>query len=197
MRIAVVGTSGAGKTTLGKQLAGALKAPFIELDAINWQPNWRDLITDDRDEFIRRVDQATSGEHWVSDGNYHTVRHIVWARATHLVWLDYRRSVIMARVIGRSFVRAWDQRELWGGNRERWTSWFQPDHPIRWAWSTWKERRVEFETCLKESAYAHLKVLRLSHPREAPGITARLAQYLPLVGRSDGEAVRVGGEVQR
>ena len=36
MRIVVVGTSGAGKTTLARRIAALLKLPHIELDAINW-----------------------------------------------------------------------------------------------------------------------------------------------------------------
>ena len=174
MRIAVVGSSGSGKTTLGKQLAHALNIPFVELDAINWQANWRDLITHDKEEFIRRVDAATTGEGWVTDGNYKTTRAIVWSRATHLVWLDYERHIIMRRVIARSIARAWDQRELWAGNRERWTTWLDREHPIRWAWSTCLSLRAEYETSLRDKAYAHLTVLRLRRPSEAANVAERL-----------------------
>jgi adenylate kinase family enzyme len=41
MRIVVVGTSGAGKTTLARRIAALL--PHIELDASNWQSGCRDL----------------------------------------------------------------------------------------------------------------------------------------------------------
>jgi adenylate kinase family enzyme len=43
MRIVVVGTSGAGKTTLARRIAALLELRYIELDAINWQSGWRDL----------------------------------------------------------------------------------------------------------------------------------------------------------
>jgi adenylate kinase family enzyme len=178
MRIAVVGTSGSGKTTLGKQLSQALNVPFIELDAVNWQADWRDLITYDRHEFIRRVDAATSGERWVTDGNYKTTRAMVWGRATHLVWLDYKRHIIMRRVIARSIARAWDQRELWAGNRERWTTWLDKEHPIRWAWSTCADLRAQCDSALQDDAYAHLTVLRLRHPREASDVATRLASSI-------------------
>ena len=36
-RIAIIGTSGCGKTTLGRRLAVGIGAPFVEMDAINWQ----------------------------------------------------------------------------------------------------------------------------------------------------------------
>jgi adenylate kinase family enzyme len=58
MRIVVIGTSGAGKTTLARRIAVRLNLPHIELDAINWQAGWRDLDRHDRDEFRRRVTAA-------------------------------------------------------------------------------------------------------------------------------------------
>jgi hypothetical protein len=80
----------------------------------------------------------------------------------------------MRRVIARSIARAWDQRELWPGNRERWTAWFDKEHPIRWAWATWKDLRAQYEAALQEDAYAHLTVLRLRCTHEASGVAARL-----------------------
>jgi adenylate kinase family enzyme len=166
MRIVVVGTAGAGKTTLARRIAALLGVPHIELDAINWQSGWRDLTRHDPEEFVRRVAGAIGAEAWVVDGNYGPVRDIVWQRATHLVWLDYERPVIMARVISRSLVRAILRTELWAGNRERWRQMLRPSHPIRWAWSTWDRRRRETAERLARREYARLVVLRLRRPRE-------------------------------
>src|SRR3954471_23276601 len=99
MRLVVVGASGSGKTTMAKALAGALGLPCVELDAINWQPGWRPISTEDPDEFLRRVADAASGESWVMDGNYTKVREAHWARATAFVWMDPARSVVMRQVI--------------------------------------------------------------------------------------------------
>jgi len=82
------------------------------------------------------VTEAIQAEAWVVDGNYGPVRDRVWQRATHLVWLDYERPVIMARVISRTFLRAALRIELWAGNRERWRYLLRPSRPIRWAWTT-------------------------------------------------------------
>ena len=176
MRIAVVGTSGSGKTTLAKALAGQLALPCIELDALNWQPGWRDLSRNDPDEFVRRVTLTVAADTWVVDGNYGLVRDFVWRRATHLVWLDYDRTIIMYRVIRRSLVRATLRTEMWAGNRERWLHMLRPSHPIRWAWSTWERRRREYEERIGRSDYAHLVVLRLRRPRDAEGLLRQLAQ---------------------
>lgn len=163
----VIGTSGAGKTTLARRLSTQLGVLHIELDAINWQPGWRDLTRHAPEEFIRRVTLATEAPAWVADGNYGTVRDLLWSRATHLVWLDLSRSVIMRRVIIRSVRRALLRTELWAGNRERWSHFLNPDHPIRWAWSTHARRRTETTQRLTEPAYSHLTVLHLRYPRDA------------------------------
>jgi adenylate kinase family enzyme len=192
MRIVVIGTSGAGKTTLARRLASALHLPMIELDRINWLPGWRGLNAVDPDELVRRVKEATAGDAWVSDGNYGVLRPILWSRATHIVWLDYARHVVMRRVIGRSVLRAIDRRELWPGtgNREDWRKWRRASHPIRWAWNTWHRRRVETEARLRDPKHAHLRVVRLRRPGEASAILMRLAE----TNEKPGPEGRVEGE---
>ena len=180
MRIVVVGTSGAGKTTLARRIAALLGVPHIELDAINWQSGWRDLARHDPEEFVRRVNEAMQAEAWVVDGNYGPVRDRIWQRATHLVWLDYERPVIMARVISRTLFRAVLRTELWAGNRERWRQMLRPSHPIRWAWNTWERRHHETAERLGQRECAHLVVLRLRRPSEvsrALDLLAKAAGY--------------------
>ncbi len=150
--------------------------PCIELDALNWQPGWRDLLRSDPDEFGRRVAIAIAADGWVLDGNYDRVRDLVWRQATHLVWLDYQRPIIMYRVTRRTLVRAALGTELWAGNRERWPHMLRPSHPIRWAWSTWHRRRREVEECITQHDYAHLVVLRLRRPSEARKLLSQLKE---------------------
>lgn len=176
MRVLVTGTSGSGKTTLGRRLAVSLRLPHIELDAINWQPGWRGLNAEDKPEFIRRVAAAIAEPGWVADGNYGDVRRMIWARATHVIWLDYPRWLIMSRVLRRSVLRALDRRELWPGtgNRESIWKWFDKEHPIRWAWSTADRRRRDYEALVQLPEHSHLNVMRIRRPVEAEAAVAAL-----------------------
>jgi adenylate kinase family enzyme len=176
MRIVVIGTSGAGKTTLARTIARRLALSHIELDALNWQAGWRDLVRSDPAEFTRRVAAAMQDDGWVADGNYAVVRDLLWRSASHLVWLDYSRPVIMKRVIGRSLLRVVLRTELWTGtgNRERWQFLLQPSHPIRWAWRTWETLRRETAELIGRTEYAHLNVLRLRRPGEAQQVVETL-----------------------
>jgi adenylate kinase family enzyme len=118
-RIVVIGTTSSGKSTLAEQLAQKIGADFIELDALNWGPNW----TPAGDELLRaRVEEATRSPIWVVAGNYSKTRPVTWARAEVIIWLDYSLWVIFWRLWRRTWKRVFGKEELWNGNRENfWT----------------------------------------------------------------------------
>ncbi|HBY99094.1 MAG: hypothetical protein M5U01_42110 [Ardenticatenaceae bacterium] len=164
-RIVVIGTTGSGKTTLARQLARRLGLPHVELDALNWGPNWSAAPVDVLRE---RTAQALSGDAWVIDGNYSRVRDIVWGRADTVVWLDYPLPVIMARLVRRTLRRITTREELWGGNRESWrVQLLSRDSLFLWALQTYRRRRREYPELLARPEYAHLQIVRLRSPREA------------------------------
>lgn len=165
MRVLVVGISGAGKTALARRIAARHGLPHIELDAHYWGPDWTPF---GHDATRASVAAAVAAPAWVADGYYvSVVGDLVWPRATHLVWLDYPRGLIMARVVRRSLLRAITRRPLWNGNRERWSALFDRDHPIRYAWRNALPRRAAIEARLALAEHAHLVLHRLRHPREA------------------------------
>jgi adenylate kinase family enzyme len=164
VRVSVIGSSGSGKTTFGRSLASRLDVPFVELDSIAHQAGWT-MLPDD--EFRARVRKIVERDTWVIDGNYGVVRPLVLDRATTVVWLDYSRTRVMARVIRRSVVRAVTRADLWNGNREAMRSWIDPDHPIRVSWSHFDRHRFEYAQRLSQPQYQRIDVQRFQSPRVA------------------------------
>lgn len=167
-RIVVVGTSGAGKTTLAGELAEMLNLVNIELDNINWQANW---VTLPKHEMRKRVDEALPlAGRWVADGNYiRSVSDIIWVRADTLIWLDYPLRVALLRVLRRTIGRLVCRKELWNGNRERLRHHLSFDwdqNLFLWTIKMHRQLREDFPVVFARPEYSHLNVLRFRTPEE-------------------------------
>lgn len=156
----VVGTSCSGKTTLATQLATCLDYPRIELDALNWDPNWT-MAPD----FLHRVDVATQPASWVLDGNYSRARHIVWERADTAIWLDYPLWLIYWRYFKRTARRVLLREELWNGNRESWHQLFSKDSLFLWIWNTHARRQREYQALMADNRWPSITWMRFQSPR--------------------------------
>lgn len=123
-RIVVKGTSGAGKTTFGADLAGRLGVPFIELDALHHGLNWTAASSDELRARVR-VAIAEAPDGWVIDGNYDTrLGDVVIDLADTIVWLDLPLWLRSRRLFRRSIHRLRNDIERWNGNRETWPNQF-------------------------------------------------------------------------
>lgn len=173
--MSIVGVPGAGKTTVGRQLARALGVPFVELDQIFHQPGWHELPLD---EFRARVAEAVAGGRWVVDGNYSAVRDLAWARADTVVWLDLPRWLIMRRVVARTLRRVVTREELWNGNREPLGNLYRVDptkNIIRWAWVRYPVYRERYAAAMVDPANQHLTFVRVRTPPEIEALLASAA----------------------
>lgn len=165
-RIAVLGTSGAGKSTLARTLAERLGLAHIELDALNHQPNWTPLGVDELRHAVAgaMTDADESHDGWTMCGGYDsTVNELRTANADTIVWLDLPRRVVMRQVIARTIRRAVTREELWNGNREPLTNFYRWDpnkNVIRWAWTTYDERRNQYERFMADGTWDHVAVHR-------------------------------------
>lgn len=161
-RIVVIGTTGAGKSTLAERVAGILRCPFVELDALFWGPDWTPMP---KDCFRAHVAEALAGERWAAGGNYSAARDVVWTRADTLVWLDYPLPTVLWRLGRRTLHRIVSREALWGGNVETWRGQFASrDSLFLWAFKTHFRRRRETPALLAQPAYAHLHLLRFRTP---------------------------------
>jgi hypothetical protein len=164
-----VGTTGSGKTTFARALAQGLGVPHVELDALFWEPGW---MMAPREVFLARAAAATSGDAWVTDGNYGGagVRDVLWRRADSVVWLDYPLRVIFWRLLRRTLLRIRSGKEFWPGTGNRETvrgAFFSRQSLFIWLFRTYWRRKKLIPAALARPEFSHLQVRRFASPAEA------------------------------
>lgn len=165
-RIAVVGTTSSGKSTLAQDLARKCGLDFIELDQLHWEPNWKSA---ELQVFQERARQATASQKWVCAGNYSQVRALIWEQAQAIIWLDYSLGILFVRLLRRTLRRGITGEELWNGNRE--TFWphlkvWSDDSLFFWLFKTYWRRKREYPALFALPHNAHLKIYHFRHPRQ-------------------------------
>lgn len=175
-RVIVVGNTGAGKSSLARALAARLDVPFIELDALFWEPGW---VEADPDVFRQRVLEATAGDEWVVAGNYtQRTQDLTWPRAETIVWLDLPLHVLLPRLVKRGWRRSRSGEVLWGTNTETFWKhlkvWDQTESLLAFAVRSHAKKRREFETSKRDPRWAGARWVRLRSGAEARAFLARV-----------------------
>lgn len=174
-RVSVVGSSGAGKSTVARRLAETLDVPYVELDALHWGPGW---AAASGPELAERIEAATAGDGWVVDGNYWSkVGPQVWARADAVVWVSPPRWRTMWQSVTRTVRRAATGQELWNGNRERWSGlmfWRGEESILWWAWTTYSRTQARYARAMADTRWSHLTFHRLRTRRDVERLVADL-----------------------
>lgn len=182
MRIVVVGSTGSGKSTLAATLAERLDLPFVELDALFWQPGW---VESDDETFRAKLAEATAGDGWVVAGNYQRVSSgTVWPRAETMIVLDVSLMTKLRRIFLRSWRRSRTRKLLWGTNYERfWPQLYRRDSLLLFAIRTHRSTRRRYRSMMSAPEWSHLNFVHHHTPSE----TARwLARTVPLLDARSG-----------
>lgn len=170
-RIHVIGNSASGKSTLASRLALELDADFVELDALNWLPNWVGLNECNPDELMRRFEAATTSDKWVVAGSYtQFANQTFWSRLDTVIWLDLPIPILLRRVILRSW-RRWRSKELlWGTNVERfWPQlalWRGDDSLIYWIVRAQRRKRKSMLATMANPRWQMIRFIRLTSTSE-------------------------------
>lgn len=103
-RVLVLGSPGAGKSTLAWRLANDLGLPLVRLDDLYWRAGWRRFDTGD---FARSVRHVLAWDRWLIEGHYgdHLLGERV-AAADAVVYVDTPAHTCLRRIVVRAVRRA-------------------------------------------------------------------------------------------
>jgi adenylate kinase family enzyme len=164
-RIVIIGKTGSGKTTLGKELAKRLSLVHIELDALYWEKGWIPIdINIFRQRIITKLSNACR---WVCDGNYSKARDLTWDQADTIIWLDYPLRIVLHNLWNRSIRRLISKEILWNENRETWRGlFFRQDSLFLFSIKSHIKHRRIYPELLASEKYAHLAKFHFTSPKE-------------------------------
>lgn len=97
-KIAIIGSPGAGKSTLAQQLGESLNIEIVHLDCYFWQPDWREKPRDTRIEIMRALVRK---ERWIIEGTYLGSSEPRLNAADTIIFLDIPPWLCLHRIIQR------------------------------------------------------------------------------------------------
>ncbi|HEY2480698.1 MAG TPA: hypothetical protein VGI30_00700 [Caulobacteraceae bacterium] len=166
-RVAIVGCSGGGKSTLARAMSDRLGLPVIHLDNLYWKPGWTESQLE---EFRPKVEAVAAEPRWIIEGNFTSASALRFARADTIVWIELPTWLCLWRAIARvllSFGRT--RPDLSPGCPERFDFAF-----YRYIWSWNRLTRPKMAAALAGCA-PHTRFVRLSSDRQKTQFLAGLA----------------------
>lgn len=152
-RVAIIGSSGAGKTTLARTLGAKTGIPVVHLDRLYWSAGW---VPTPHETWLERQRAALEQESWIINGNYGSTLDLRLEAADTVIFLDMPRRRCLWRVFKRRLAYANRTRpDMSEGNPERLTGEF-----LRYIWSYPRTRRpatLQKLVGLRDTRVVHLR----------------------------------------
>lgn len=181
-RIAIVGRTGSGKTTLAREVAAALGVPHVELDSLYFG---EDFSIAPLPLLRERTSKALAEDRWVTDGNKRAVRDLVWPRADTIIWLDYPVYVSLWRLARRARTRT-SALGAQAARTGRWTALprqlVAAARGVLTALRSHRGQRRDYPRLFAQPENQHLAVARLRSPRATRRWLARVTRASPPPG---------------
>lgn len=163
-RVVIVGSGGAGKTTLAVELGRRTGLSVLHLDRLYWRPGWERFPND---EWAAVQAEHLEGEHWIVDGNYSSTYAIRFQRADTIVVLATPKWRCTLRVLRRQL--AGRGREVQAvGCPERFDLEF-----LRYVWKYPRESRPLLDAAIDQYRDT-AEVIQLSSPSEVRAFLDRV-----------------------
>jgi adenylate kinase family enzyme len=141
-RVLIVGSGGAGKSTLARRLGAATGIEVVHLDVLHWRPDWTEAP---KAEFLQAVEDALKKAAWIMDGNFGGTMEMRLKACDTVIFLDFPRLVCLYRVIKRRLTyRSRHRPDMSAGCNEKIDYEF-----LHWVWTFPKRAKAEIEERLK------------------------------------------------
>jgi len=164
-RILVLGSPGAGKSTLTQKIARKKQLPIISLDQLFWVDNETTITTEELKIALKPLIET---DRWIMDGNFASTLPLRLERAELILYLKVPRLKAMYRVIKRYW--RYRGKPNPSGNPDRIDLEF-----LRYIWEFPKTQEKLVSTYLKEAS------------RTIPIISGSSAEILKRMEESDGK----------
>ncbi|MCP4135719.1 MAG: hypothetical protein GY754_32425 [bacterium] len=98
-RILIIGSCGAGKSTIALRLQKIVPIEIYHLDRYFWNPGW--VPTEDSEWETKVKHIIDNNDTFIIDGNYYNTLEMRIARADTIIFLDIPRWICVFRVLKR------------------------------------------------------------------------------------------------
>ncbi|MDH2905825.1 MAG: hypothetical protein PXX82_05690 [Methanomassiliicoccales archaeon] len=159
-RIIVIGSPGAGKSTLSAAISSITGIPLYHLDRLYWKPGW---VPVGRNIFLEQLETVMSLPSWIIDGNYQSTLIKRFEASDTVIFMDFSRIACLAGAMKRLAVyRKRERPDLTTGCDEKFDSEFLKF--LRFIWSYPSTGRRETTELLHSSKSAG-KTVYVLHDR--------------------------------
>ena len=168
-RVFVIGSGGAGKSTLARRLAHRTGLPLVHLDALYWRAGWQETP---KQEWAHTVEELVQRDAWVMDGNYGGTLDRRLEAADTVIFLDLSRWICLHRAVRRRIqFHGRSRPDVAEGCAEQLNREF-----LRWIWNYPREKRPTLLGRLADLA-REKNIVVLRSPAEVERFVASVPSY--------------------
>lgn len=97
-KIVIIGSPGAGKSTLAQHLGRILHINVVHLDRVFWQPGWKEKPRETRIDILEKLVQE---KQWIIEGTYLSSSEPRLRAADTIIFLDTATQLCFMRIVKR------------------------------------------------------------------------------------------------